>query len=378
MNEWEIIDEAIRLGKEAGRLKAQREAQKAFLGKVVSFEKLKRIVKGDTAKGEEMKTPIFLDGSFRQLKYCLEYRFMYNKHRHSVYGQTKDECYKKRLEYITGKRTVKTQTYGQWLQEWHNTYDNKTKGDKNIKQGENYIKDIIKNIGGIALKKLSGMDIQSYLNTYNDRKNTQHKILLKIKSSLVMAHNLGKIKANNFATVNIKKHQSIKHRPLTYKEQTLMYEKIDKQYFNLFKFCCLTGLRITEALNVRKCDIDYKAGLIYARRLKKKKEVIAPVPFLPELLDFKFTDKLFNLTYNGFKCYLQDFYERVKIKGVMIHNFRSTFASVCYSAGIPLKIIQKWLCHETLAMTADTYTHLISGSSPLLDYIKRLKKHLKL
>jgi integrase len=281
---------------------------------------------------------------------------------------------------MTGKTTRNTAaTFGGWLKEWHKLYDNKSENEKNIAQNEKYINNIIDNLGQIPLNKLSGIDIQAFLNTYNTRKNTRDKIAQKIKSALTMALNLGKIKANPYVSVSIKKHQSTSRRPLTFEEQKIIYENIDKKYFDLFNFCCCTGLRVSEALSVRKKDIDYERGLIYVKRLKKKKEVIAPVPFLPELLNFKFKDKLFNLTYNAFKCYLQDFYKKTNIRGVMIHNFRSTFASNCYAAGIKDKQIQQWLCHETLAMTMDTYTHLIkNGTSPLYEYIIRLKNHLKI
>lgn len=331
---------------------------------------------------KEQKPPIFRDGKIRERKYCLEYRFMHNGSRVSVYGKSEDELFKKRYDILTGEKTVSGQTFGKWMKEWHKLYDNKIINEQNKLSNEKYINDIIKALGDKPLIKVSGLDIQRFLNTYEDRKNTQGKIARKIKSALTMALNLGKIKVNPFVAVSIRKHQPIKHRPLTFDEQTLIYNNIDKKYFNLFKFCCCTGLRISEALSIKRSDIDFDNSLIYAKRLKKQgKEIIAPVPFLPELLSFEFNDKLFDLTYNGFKSYLQDFYSRsdINIKGILIHNFRSTFASNCYAAGIKDKQIQEWLCHETLAMTMDTYTHLIkNGNSPLYDYILRLKQQFNL
>ena len=195
-----------------------------------------------------------------------------------------------------------------------------------------------------------------------------------------MDHNLGKIKINPYYAVSIKKHIPKKNRSLTFAEQRLMSKKIAKRFYNLYNFCCCTGLRISEALNVRKKDIDYKNGMIYAERKKKRgKKIIAPVPFLPELLNFEFTDYLFNQTYEGFKSYLEDFYirEDVNIEDAMIHTFRHTFASNCYTAGISDKKIQEILCHETLSTTQDVYMHLIEdeGTSPQYQYILKLKKH---
>lgn len=375
-----IINLAIELGKEAARYKARKEAKARYIGfKILYYQYLF----GDTAEEERMPpTIIYQDGYFVEKKYCLEYRFKINNERTAVYAKTKEKCYKKRYELETGKTTKKIGlTFKQWIIEWHKLYDNKNSNDKTKKQKESYINDIKENLGNINLAKLTGSTIQGYLNTYNDRKNTKYKIAQIIKAAVKMAIKLGKLKSDPFATVVAKKHKGKKRRPLTFDEQNLVYNNISPQYFHLFKFCCCTGLRISEALMIRKKDIDYETGQIFALRLKKEEETTAPVPFLPELLDFEFADKLFEgLTYNGFKCYLQDFYKKVNIKGVLIHNFRSTFASLCYAAGIPLKYIQEWLCHATLAMTADTYTHLIKNgkTSPLYEYIKRLKKHLEI
>ena len=40
------------------------------------------------------------------------------------------------------------------------------------------------------------------------------------------------------------------------------------------------------------------------------------------------------------------------------HTFRHTFATRCFEAGIPPKVVQKYLGHATLQMTMDLYTHV--------------------
>ena len=40
------------------------------------------------------------------------------------------------------------------------------------------------------------------------------------------------------------------------------------------------------------------------------------------------------------------------------HDFRHTFATRCFEAGIPPKVVQKYLGHATLQMTMDLYTHV--------------------
>lgn len=325
-------------------------------------------------------SPKYSDGVFRQRYNKFEYRFMHEGKQRSVYGSSKEICFNERTKFIINfknESNEKAYTYGEWLLEWHRLYDNKIKAQNNIDLNKSYIDRICKALGHLELIKLSGIDIQNYLMTLEETKNTQHKIILKIKSSLRIAHALGKIRINPMIAVAIDSHRPNQKRALTFEEQQLIYEKISDKYKPLYFFCCCTGLRISEVLELKREHIDFNSNIIYAPRKKKKgKKNIFPIDFLPELFNFyKNTDFIFeNYTYNGFKKYLQDLFKSLNIKGISIHSFRHTFASNCYASKIQDKQIQLWLGHETLAMTTDTYTHLIkSGTSVLFEYIKKLK-----
>ena len=72
-------------------------------------------------KGGEQVPPKYADGTFRQLKYCLEYKFMHLDKRISVYGKTKDICWDKRTAIIAGKvkpkkQITKSMTFGELLE----------------------------------------------------------------------------------------------------------------------------------------------------------------------------------------------------------------------------------------------------------------------
>lgn len=380
-----IVNESLDKAKECvnrliGRMEAEK--QNKYASSIIYLDG-ELILKGLTSdfkavKGDTMP-PRYADGTFRDKKYCKEYRFMHNGKQYSVGGKTEEICYQKRTELIAGKIKTKNApiiTYGQWLDEWNRLYNNKIKDDKNKSLNEDYIKRIKEKLGDIKLSSLSGIDIQNYLIGIT-AENTRDKIYLKIKASLRMAHALGKIKLNPCAAVSIEKHVPEKHRALTFKEQQDIYEALNNKYKPLYFFCCCTGLRISEVLELSKSDIDFDGNIIYSRRKKKRgKANVYPIPYLPELLDFyKNTDLIFDgYTYNGFKKHLEDVLKKLNIKDISIHCFRHTFASNCYSAGISDKQIQEWLAHETLAMTTDTYTHLIKkGTSILFEYIKKLK-----
>ncbi|MGZ0086917.1 tyrosine-type recombinase/integrase [Caldibacillus thermoamylovorans] len=55
-------------------------------------------------------------------------------------------------------------------------------------------------------------------------------------------------------------------------------------------------------------------------------------------------------------------FERIKKKAnvpdIRIHDLRHTFVVLSLEAGIPLEQIQHDLGHESISITADTYTHL--------------------
>lgn len=46
---------------------------------------------------------------------------------------------------------------------------------------------------------------------------------------------------------------------------------------------------------------------------------------------------------------------------IKLHGARHTYATLALSAGVPLHIVSKRLGHSTLAVTANVYTHLLSG-----------------
>src|SRR5690606_29538996 len=79
-------------------------------------------------------------------------------------------------------------------------------------------------------------------------------------------------------------------------QQTLLYKeiKVDK-YFQLFKFCCCTGLRPCEALGLKVENVDFKNQIIKVRTQITRKGELTPIlksdaayreiPFLPELFE---------------------------------------------------------------------------------------------
>lgn len=49
------------------------------------------------------------------------------------------------------------------------------------------------------------------------------------------------------------------------------------------------------------------------------------------------------------------------LRRVRLHDLRHGFASLALAAGVPLAVISKRLGHSSIAITSDTYSHLLEG-----------------
>lgn len=169
---------------------------------------------------------------------------------------------------------------------------------------------------------------------------------------------------------------------ITFVEQCRILKEIeDERYRNFFYFCCCTGVRVCEALSIKVKDIDKKNTLIKIKMCDSKtKKHKRSIPYLPELFEnmplkgeFLFND----ITDEGSKQYFYKLYKKLGLE-LTRHSTRHTFVSICSHIGINPACIQQWAGHTDLKMTTNTYTHALQkGTSPILMYLRKLKKHAK-
>ena len=69
-------------------------------------------------------------------------------------------------------------------------------------------------------------------------------------------------------------------------------------------------------------------------------------------------DIQFTLSRKGYQNTIIKIRHRLGLDNVNVHTMRHTFATRCSEAGIPAKVVQKWLGHSTLEMTLNVYTHV--------------------
>lgn len=168
---------------------------------------------------------------------------------------------------------------------------------------------------------------------------------------------------------------------ITFKEQRLILKEIGiPKYLYFFRFCCCTGMRVAEALSIKTKNINKRRRLILIdlpdSKTKKHKRA---VPFLPWLFDgMDLSGELLfpDVTDDGSQQYFCRLYKELGLD-LTRHSTRHTFISICHHIGIADEIIMDWVGHLDAKMTTGTYTHdLPRGTSPILDYMKKLKQSL--
>jgi site-specific recombinase XerD len=168
---------------------------------------------------------------------------------------------------------------------------------------------------------------------------------------------------------------------------------LNKQFFAfnrdylLIKLLLSTGLRISEALNIKIRDIDFADKSIMIRgKGNKLREVFFDIDglekdFLDYVEDIKKLslnhDYMFvsiknysRLTSRGFQLLLKKYLNMAGITtAITPHNLRHTFASISIEKGCNIKAVSQLLGHSNVQITIDTYTHL--SNEHVREVIKR-------
>jgi integrase len=138
-------------------------------------------------------------------------------------------------------------------------------------------------------------------------------------------------------------------------------------YYLLFD----TGVRINEALNIKKTNIDYDHNVIHLEVAKYDKERIIDFssklkPMITKLSNMHLGNYLFwNLSKDRQLDYDSDvqwLYRKMKLdsplefRHITAHRIRHTFASMCVKNGMNLLSLKEILGHENLR-TTNVYLH---------------------
>jgi integrase/recombinase XerD len=130
----------------------------------------------------------------------------------------------------------------------------------------------------------------------------------------------------------------------------------------LILFLYATGLRVSEAMDAKKGDIE--EGWIRVRSGKGDKERLVPIamPALNALNDYLFkrphtSDYLFINSRGGRLSRISAFHITKKYLNVSPHVLRHSFATSLILGGADLRVVQELLGHSSM-LTTQIYTHI--------------------
>jgi integrase len=175
-------------------------------------------------------------------------------------------------------------------------------------------------------------------------------------------------------------------------ELARVLEELDPRWRLFFEFLAHTGLRISEAIELRWRDLDLSlVPRLRVRRQLRGGEAVGPktaagrrtIPLAagmadrlrvlegpPDALVFTTTTGRQINRSNLWRDVLRPAGERAGLPWVSFHTFRHTCGSLLFSAGKNVKRVQTWLGHSDPGFTVRTYIHLMDegvGDADFLD-----------
>jgi len=175
---------------------------------------------------------------------------------------------------------------------------------------------------------------------------------------------------------NIKKEPE----PFNHNEREEILSQMAGQIRNFFEFAFWTGLRTSELLALRRCDIDLDRKVIFVRKavvdgyeketktlssarthqlhktaLKVLKEQLL---LAPSKIDRVFTNPKTNQPWSNDKATYRFWVKAMKLTNIKYrtqHNTRHTYASTMLTENKPTGWVAKQMGHSNIAMTLSTY-----------------------
>jgi integrase len=326
----------------------------------------------------------------------------------SVKGTKKDA--EKRLSEILNQldngtflKPGKT-TFAEYLEKWLSDYAKPNLSPRGFERYQGIItKHLIPDIGSITLTQLKPEHLQKH---YTTKLNSglssgtvryHHAVIHK---ALQTAVKWGLINRNVADGVDV---PHVHHNEMQtwdeYEINRFLKASKDGQYYTLFHTALYTGMRRSELLALRWCDVDFIFSQISVSRSlhhlkdgsyiftqpksakskrtislssfaivalhehkKKQEEIRAPLG-----ITLKDDDLVFStlegkpLRPNTITRAWNLAAKHAGVKVIRLHDARHTHASLMLKAGIHPKIVQERLGHSTIAMTLDTYSHVTPG-----------------
>ncbi|MBA3664436.1 MAG: site-specific integrase [Bacteroidetes bacterium] len=219
---------------------------------------------------------------------------------------------------------------------------------------------------GISIRSIDKKFITDWINWLKVEKklcqNTVNHYLQVLRTFLIKAKDDEVINVSPFAKIKIS-HVDGERDYLAQEElDALMRLQIpdslpgEKRARDMFVFCCITGIRYSDLINLKWSNIRSITSDIYFQMHKTKFFVTIPLlDHAKEILEKQERDGEFvfkRITNQKLNEHLHALEKRAGIqKSITVHVARHTFATLSLERGVPLEVVSKILGHRNLKTT---------------------------
>ena len=250
------------------------------------------------------------------------------------------------------KKRKKPKTFGEYMQEWYDTFRRPKVGIAHDKVYQNLMNRIPQEIKAKVINRVTAQELQAHLNGI-EKVRPKYSIKILLASCLEYAFNEGRIKSNIGKLLVAEKGKSAKRQILSREDEPKLIELLPQRYRNYVIGYLYTGCRLSELMAVTEQDVDRVNKTIHIRGTKTS-NADRVIPLLPELENISFP--LQKTTKKSLQMQISKACAKLGIK-VTPHDFRHTFATRCNELGINMKVYSQWLGHSSIKITGDLYTH---------------------
>lgn len=331
-----------------------------------------------------------------------------NGKRRYFYGLKQSEAIEKmrRAQEENRKGTLAKSTQqklGEYLDQWlEMVHKQKIRVSSYVQYRMALDRHIIPLLGNIQLQKLTPQDIQNLYARKQKEGLRPASILIMhtvLHSSLANALKWNLVSRNVATLVTVPRPEPSPAHGLSVEEARQLVSTIQGHRFEaIFMLALTTGMRRGELFGLRWSDIDMERSILYVRRTANRygkgvgvvendpktktshRQVMLSEPALKALKRHKVQQeqekqamgnkwKNRNLVFCGkygdfliadtLRRNLNKVLQDAGLPHIRFHDLRHSAATVMLTMGVHPKIVQEMLGHSTIAMTIDTYSHLV-------------------
>lgn len=330
-------------------------------------------------------------------------------------GKSEAEVKRKIREYNKSGGEIDSSkiSVGTFLRNWLKVYKKGTVKESSYDALERTIDNqIVPSIGMIQLQQLTSNDIQMLLTKLKEEDHYSHSTVKKVYDCLSAALRHAtineNIEKNPMLLVNMPEKRLFETKQIRYfnpKECTLIVEESSRQYStgkpvyiygDAYVLMLNTGIRLGEAIGLKKDDLDTLGNTLHIRRniqsiMRRDSEGnrTGGKELVCNTTKTYSGDRIIPLNKNALEAiqrlcsghpdseYIicssngemipperleRTFYRMLKNIGMEqtgTHSLRHTFASMLFAKGIDVKTVSELLGHASIQITLNTYIHLI-------------------